>query len=333
MKSYFYKKADKKELTKITQENIFNKRREFLKLGAGSMAVLLGLEELLAKTLDTKNIINPFHYEAFSEAEALRINGGILEPTLEEIATSYNNFYEFGYSKSDPKENSKDFKSTPWKIEVTGEVEKPFSIDLEDLIAKMHLKERIYRFRCVEAWSMVIPWIGFELREFIEFAKVKSSAKYIKFSTKYDPSMFPMQGSVLGVSKSFLPFPYEEALRLDEAKIPLTLLAVGMYGKPLSPQNGAPIRLVVPWKYGYKMIKSIDKIEFLTSQPLSTWEAQNPKEYGFYGNVDPSVSHPRWSQSSERVIGQRGRVRTLYLNGYAKEVEHLYAGLDRKKLY
>ncbi len=214
-------------------------------------------------------------------------------------------------------------------------MQKPFVIDVEELITKMTLVERIYRFRCVEAWSMVIPWIGFELREFINFAKPTKEAKYIRFTTLYDPKQFPMQGGFLGLGmgSSFLDFPYKEGLRIDEARNPLSMLAVGMYKKRLLPQNGAPIRLVVPWKYGYKMIKSINKIEFLKKQPVSTWEAENSREYGFYGNVDPEVSHPRWSQSSERVIGQRGRVPTLYLNGYAKEVEHLYTGLDRKKLY
>lgn len=323
-----YQKTDKVDYQKITPEDLFKQRRRFLKLGAGSLVTALSVEQLLAAIGDD------FAYRSMSQQEMIKTNGAALTSTPEDLATSYNNFYEFGYSKSDPKNKSKDFKSRPWEISVEGEVEKPFKILVDELYKKMNLVERIYRFRCVEAWSMVIPWIGFELRELIEYAKPTKEAKYIRFTTLYDPKQFPMQGGLFGLNASFLDFPYQESLRLDEAMHPLTILAVGMYQKKLLPQNGAPIRLVVPWKYGYKMIKSIHKIEFLKEQPLSTWEKENPKEYGFYGNVDPQVAHPRWSQASERVIGQRGgRVPTLYLNGYAKEVEHLYAGLDRTKLY
>lgn len=323
-----YKKADKKEWENVTPEELFNSRRKFLKLGIGSLVATSSVEQLLAAIGDD------FSYRSMSKEQMIKTNGSVLKTTPEEIATSYNNFYEFGYSKSDPKNKSKDFKSRPWQISIEGEVEKPFKILVDELIKKMTLEERIYRFRCVEAWSMVIPWIGFELKELIDYAKPTKEAKYIRFTTLYDPKVFPMQGGFLGINTSFLDFPYQEALRMDEAKHPLTILAVGMYQKKLLPQNGAPIRLVVPWKYGYKMIKSINKIEFLKEQPISTWEKENPREYGFYANVDPQVAHPRWSQASERVIGVRGgRVPTLYLNGYAKEVEHFYAGLDRTKLY
>ncbi len=332
MKELKYQAVTPKEYQKVTPEIFFKQRRRFLKLGAGSLVAALSVESLLA---DIVNKTDKLHYRPMSDKEMLKINRNVIFPTPEELATSYNNFYEFGYSKSDPKNKAGSLKTSPWSISIEGEVQKPFVIDVEELITKMTLVERIYRFRCVEAWSMVIPWIGFELREFINFAKPTKEAKYIRFTTLYDPKQFPMQGGFLGLGmgSSFLDFPYEVGLRIDEARNPLSMLAVGMYKKRLLPQNGAPIRLVVPWKYGYKMIKSINKIEFLKKQPVSTWEAENSREYGFYGNVDPEVSHPRWSQSSERVIGQRGRVPTLYLNGYAKEVEHLYAGLDRKKLY
>ncbi|MDE6959104.1 MAG: protein-methionine-sulfoxide reductase catalytic subunit MsrP, partial [Helicobacter apodemus] len=325
MKELKYQAVTPKEYQKVTPEIFFKQRRRFLKLGAGSLVAALSVESLLA---DIVNKTDKLHYRPMSDKEMLKINRNVIFPTPEELATSYNNFYEFGYSKSDPKNKAGSLKTSPWSISIEGEVQKPFVIDVEELITKMTLVERIYRFRCVEAWSMVIPWIGFELREFINFAKPTKEAKYIRFTTLYDPKQFPMQGGFLGLGmgSSFLDFPYKEGLRIDEARNPLSMLAVGMYKKRLLPQNGAPIRLVVPWKYGYKMIKSINKIEFLKKQPVSTWEAENSREYGFYGNVDPEVSHPRWSQSSERVIGQRGRVPTLYLNGYAKEVEHLYAG-------
>ncbi|WP_297813930.1 protein-methionine-sulfoxide reductase catalytic subunit MsrP [uncultured Helicobacter sp.] len=323
-----YKKANKKELENVTSEEWFRERRKFLKLGVGSLVATLSVEQLLAAMGDN------FSYRSMSKEEMIRINGQSLKSTSEELAISHNNFYEFGYSKIDPKNKSKGFKTRPWEVSIEGEVEKPFKILVDELIRKMTLVERVYRFRCVEAWSMVIPWIGFELRELIDYAKPTKEVKYIRFTTLYDPKQFPMQREFLGMNTSFLDFPYQESLRIDEARHSLTLLAVGMYQKKLLPQNGAPLRLVVPWKYGYKMIKSINKIEFLKEQPISTWEKENPKEYGFYGNVDPQVAHPRWSQASERVIGQGGgRVPTLYLNGYAKEVEHLYAGLDRTKLY
>lgn len=308
----------------ITPEALFRARRQFLKLGAGTLVSALAADNLLAAVLKEQGL----DFKKMSAEEAFALNGENLELTREEIATSYNNFYEFGFSKTDPKNKAHALKTSPWDIRVEGEVEEPFNISYTDLVKQVHLVERVYRMRCVEAWSMVIPWIGFELRELIELAKPTSDARYLRFTTLYDPKQFPMQGMF-----QLLDFPYKEVLRLDEAMHPLTLLVVGMYQKPLPPQNGAPLRLVVPWKYGYKSIKSINKIEFLKEKPISTWEAENPREYGFYGNVDPEVPHPRWSQKSERVIGKRGQIPTLYLNGYAKEVEHLYAGLDRRTLY
>ena len=301
----------------ITPQDLFLQRRKFLALGVGAMVSPLLIEELMAQTPYGK----PLDY--------LKDPNTSLKLTKESDATSYNNFYEFGFGKDDPKAKGDSFQPTSWSLQISGEVQNPMRLELSDLLKKVKLKERIYRMRCVEAWSMVIPWVGFELRELIAMAKPSAKAKYVKFTTLYDPSVFPMQKSLF----SGIDFPYMEGLRLDEASHPLTILAVGMYGKPLLPQNGAPIRLVVPWKYGFKSIKSIAKIEFVSTQPISTWEKQNPREYGFYANVDPQTPHPRWSQASERVIGERGRKPTLYLNGYEKEVGYLYEGMDRSKLY
>lgn len=311
----------------ITPESWFKNRRLCLKLGTGSLVSPFLVESLLANTDFSK--AETLKYKPMSETEMKSINGEVLKLTDSKDATTYNNFYEFGFGKNDPVRRASSLKISPWSISVSGEVEKPFTIDLEELISKMTLVERVYRFRCVEAWSMVIPWIGFELREFVAFAKPTKKAKYIRFTTLYDKEQFPAQKNPF----SGIPFPYQEGLRLDEAEIPLTLLAVGMYQKRLLAQNGAPLRLVVPWKYGFKYGKSINKIEFLSEPFTPTWQALNPEEYGFYGNVDPEVSHPRWSQAYERKIGERGRHKTLYLNGYADSVAHLYNGLDRKKLY
>ncbi|WP_027326989.1 protein-methionine-sulfoxide reductase catalytic subunit MsrP [Helicobacter pametensis] len=300
----------------ITPEELFLQRRKFMKLGIGASVAPFLIDSLMAQT----SFGAPLDYLPQSSS---------LKPTKEEHATSYNNFYEFGFGKNDPKANSKHFAPSSWKIQITGEVQNPMQIELEDLLKKVKLVERIYRLRCVEAWSMVIPWIGFELRELLSLVKPTAKAKYVKFTTLFDPSLFPAQKALF----SSIDFPYVEGLRLDEANHPLSILAVGMYGKTLLPQNGAPIRLVVPWKYGFKYIKSIAKIELVSERPISTWEKQNPREYGFYANVNPDVPHPRWSQASERVIGERGRQRTLYLNGYDKEVGYLYDGLNPKKLY
>lgn len=301
----------------VTPQELFLKRRQFMKLGIGASVAPFLIDDLMAQT----SFGVPLDY--------LKDTSSSLKLTREADATSYNNFYEFGFGKDDPKANSKHFAPSSWKIQITGEVQNPMQIELEDLLKKVKLVERIYRMRCVEAWSMVIPWVGFELRELLNLVKPTAKAKYVKFTTLFDPSLFPAQKSIF----SSIDFPYVEGLRLDEANHPLSILAVGMYGKRLLPQNGAPIRLVVPWKYGFKYIKSIAKIELVSERPISTWEKQNPREYGFYANVNPDVSHPRWSQASERVIGERGRQRTLYLNGYEKEVGHLYKGMNPKELY
>ncbi len=236
--------------------------------------------------------------------------------------TTYNNFYEFGLSKSDPAEHARDFVARPWALHIDGMVHDPLTIDVDDLIRRFGLEERIYRMRCVEAWSMVIPWVGFALHKLIDLAKPTAAAKYVKFKTLLDPERMP------GQRRPVLPWPYEEALRIDEATHPLAFMAVGLYGAPLLGQNGAPLRLVVPWKYGFKGIKSIVEIWFTDRQPRTTWNIVQPSEYGFYANVNPDVPHPRWSQASERRIGQSERIPTQLFNGYAEQVAHLYRGLD-----
>jgi methionine sulfoxide reductase catalytic subunit len=255
--------------------------------------------------------------------------------TPKQDVTTYNNFYEFGVNKSDPAQNSDDFKPTPWAIEVDGLVAKPQVIDLEKIMAEMPMEERIYRMRCVEAWSMVIPWIGFPLSALLDRVEPLGNAKYVAFETVVRPKEMPGQGGFFQP----LNWPYVEGLRLDEARHPLTILATGLYGETLPNQNGAPIRLVVPWKYGFKGIKSIVKITLTEKQPPTTWNISGPSEYGFYANVNPAVDHPRWSQATERRIGEGDglfggrRVDTLPFNGYADEVAGLYAGMDLKKFY
>ena len=249
--------------------------------------------------------------------------------TYEEI-TTYNNYYEFGTDKSDPAAYAKGLTTDPWSVEIGGLVERPGSYGLEDILKGVTLEERIYRFRCVEAWSMVIPWIGFPLASLLDKVGVQSGAKYVAFQTVMRPEEMPGQRSRL------LDWPYREGLRLDEAMHPLTILATGLYGEELPNQNGAPIRLVVPWKYGFKSIKSIVKITLTDSEPYATWKNMAAREYGFYANVNPEVDHPRWSQASERRIGAglfAGRVPTEKFNGYGDQVAGLYAGMDLSKNY
>jgi sulfoxide reductase catalytic subunit YedY len=244
--------------------------------------------------------------------------------------TSYNNFYEFGLDKADPKRNAQRMTIDPWSIVIDGLVERPGTYDIADVLAGQPLEQRIYRFRCVEAWSMVIPWVGFELAGLLNRVGVLPSAKYVAFETLMRPSEMP------GLARRVLDWPYREGLRLDEAMHPLTLMATGIYDEPMPKQNGAPIRLVVPWKYGFKSIKSIVRITLTETQPHASWNVAAPQEYGFYSNVNPTVSHPRWSQASERRIGDGlfGRRReTLMFNGYGDEVAGLYAGMDLRKFY
>ena len=246
--------------------------------------------------------------------------------TYEEI-TTYNNFYEFGVGKSDPSSNAGQFKSRPWSINIEGLVQKPGVIDLEDLLKDITIEDRIYRLRCVEAWSMVIPWQGFPLQLLIDKVQPLSNAKYIQFETVYRPEEMP------GQRRNILQWPYIEGLRMDEAMHPLTILAVGLYGKTLLNQNGAPIRLVVPWKYGFKSIKSIVRMRFTADQPRTAWNKATPNEYGFFANVNPTVNHPRWSQRSERRIGRFFRQPTLMFNGYDDQVASLYNGMDLRRFF
>ena len=251
------------------------------------------------------------------------------KPTAYKDATSYNNFYEFGTDKSDPARNAHTLKTKPWTVEVEGLVKKPGRYGLEDLMKWGAMEERIYRLRCVEGWSMVIPWVGYSLAELIRRVEPQPGAKFVEFVTLADRATMP------GVRGGVLDWPYVEGLRMDEAMHPLTLLAFGMYGEVLPNQNGAPLRLVVPWKYGFKSAKSLVKIRFVDKQPVSSWEKAAPQEYGFYSNVNPTVDHPRWSQATERRIGEDGLLakkrKTLMFNGYEAQVGQLYAGMDLKK--
>jgi len=240
-------------------------------------------------------------------------------------ATRYNNFYEFGTDKEDPSRNAHSLRTEPWAVAIEGEIAKPGVIALEDLLRPHPLEERVYRLRCVEAWSMVIPWIGIPLGSLLKRFEPTSKAKYVAFETLADPEQMP------GVRRSVLDWPYREGLRIDEAMHPLTILAVGMYGKQLPNQNGAPLRLVVPWKYGFKSIKSIVKIRLVNEQPYTSWNASAPNEYGFYSNVNPQVNHPRWSQARERRIGDWSKRPSLLFNGYGDQVASLYTGMDLKR--
>ncbi|MDT0626999.1 protein-methionine-sulfoxide reductase catalytic subunit MsrP [Alteromonas sp. W364] len=332
----FRKKHDLTE-SDVTDEKVYLQRREILKklgyIGAGS---------LLAGNAFNANA-GPFDWFSSDDDPVFKTSplsfkksgpdSQILTP--EERATSYNNFYEFGTGKGDPVKRAQGFKVDPWSLTVDGLVNKPQKLNLEDLYSRFDLEERIYRLRCVEAWSMVIPWVGFSLAELIKQADPLSSAKYVAFQTLYDPKQMPGQRSRF--TGGGVDYPYVEGLRIDEAMQQLSLLSVGMYGKTLPAQNGAPIRLVVPWKYGFKSIKSIVKITLTDKQPPTTWNILAPNEYGFYANVNPKVDHPRWSQARERRITGGGllaqdRIDTLPFNGY-DEVAPLYAGMNLRKYY
>lgn len=254
--------------------------------------------------------------------------GGDLVPNSYEDITQYNNYYEFGTGKEDPARYAGALTTKPWTVTIGGMVDRPGDYAFEDIMKAMTIEERIYRFRCVEAWSMVVPWNGFELADLLDMAGVQSGAKYVAFETAYRPDEMP------GVKYPVLDWPYVEGLRLDEAVHPLTMMATGIYGKDIPNQNGAPLRLVVPWKYGYKSIKSVVRITLTDTQPPTSWNKANAREYGFYSNVNPEVDHPRWSQASERVIGGglfSKRIPTLMMNGYADEVGELYTGMDLTK--
>ena len=303
--------------SEITPEAVYGERRAFLKQ-AGLLGVGLAASAALARTGGAQQ------GQVRTTSQGLELKP---ELTPEEDVTSYNNFYEFGTSKEDPKANAQGFKSKPWSIKVEGLVAKPATYNLEDFIKPHKLEERIYRHRCVEAWSMVIPWLGFPMADLVKRVQPLSSAKYVEFTTLLDPRQMP------GQNLPVLEWPYVEGLRMDEAMNPLTLFAVGVYGKMLPNQNGAPLRHVIPWKYGFKSCKSIVKMRFSETMPKTAWNEAAPNEYGFFANVNPEVDHPRWTQSRERRIGELRRRPTLLFNGYAEQVSAMYAGMDLRKSF
>jgi len=315
----------------ITPEPIYRSRREWLKaLSLGAVALTAGCESGAAPDAGGKAVQEPIPGKALAVAE--RGQFVVAEPmTRYKDATHYNNFYEFGTGKSDPAQTSAAFHAQPWSVEIAGNAEVTGRFTLEDLLKPHPLEERVYRMRCVEGWSMVIPWVGIGLGDVLKRFKPTSNAKFIVLTTVNRPAEMP------GMRSDILDWPYREGLRIDEAMHPLTLLAVGMYGHELPNQNGAPLRLVVPWKYGFKGVKSIVKIEFVESQPKTTWNELAPDEYGFYANVNPAVDHPRWSQKTERRIAGDGfnafgnRTPTLPFNGYGDQVASLYAGMDLRR--
>lgn len=292
--------------SEITDEPLYWSRREFIRTaGSGAAVALLPFDSL----------------------PHLPRRAGDDELTPWEDVTGYNNFYEFGTGKSDPARHSKAFRTRPWKVDVAGEVARPAEYDVGDLLRGFAPEERVYRHRCVEGWSMVVPWLGIPLGKVIDKLQPTAKAKYVEFTTLLDPKQMP------GQRQRVLDWPYIEALRMDEARHPLTLLVTGLYGKTLPNQNGAPIRLIVPWKYGFKGGKSIVRIRFTEAQPETTWNLAAADEYGFYANVNPEVDHPRWSQARERRVGEFFKRKTLLFNGYADQVGSLYSGLDLRKHY
>lgn len=317
------KRPDDIKPSEITPQEIYLKRREFIGL---SSALALG-------AAFPGSLITPAAHaggtklSGYSPASKTPPYGTDEELTPYNDVTRYNNFYEFSTDKEGPARLAKNFRSRPWTVTVEGEVGKPGVYNLDDFIKPHALEERIYRLRCVEAWSMVIPWIGVPLRDVIKRLEPTSRAKYVEFTTLYDPTQMP------GQRRAVLRWPYVEGLRIDEAMHPLTLLAVGLYGEVLPNQNGAPLRLVIPWKYGFKNIKSIVKIRLVEKQPISAWMDASASEYGFYANVNPQIDHPRWSQGRERRIGEIFKRKTLMFNGYANQVASLYSGMDLKKYF
>jgi sulfoxide reductase catalytic subunit YedY len=302
------------------------RRREFLQVaGSTAVAVATGVAGPVFSGTDTAFAQNP----AAQKLENLKKSPLSTDEKLNTYkeVTTYNNFYEFGLDKGDPAKYSGSLKPSPWKVVVEGQCAKPGSYNMEDMMKWFPLEERIYRMRCVEAWSMVIPWVGFPLADFVKRFEPTSKAKFVKFTTLVDTKQMP------GQTEPALPWPYVEGLRIDEAMHPLAMLAVGLYGEVLPNQNGAPIRLVVPWKYGFKGVKSIVRVSFEEAQPMNTWQRMQASEYGFFANVNPAVDHPRWSQASERRIGEFFKRKTLPFNGYAEQVASLYTGMDLRKNY
>jgi sulfoxide reductase catalytic subunit YedY len=315
------RKASDVGTSEITDEKDYLDRRKFLgKVGGIGVAALAG-PSLLGASLAGCDAA-PAHADSMDAFDGKPPEDKL---TPYEDVTTYNNFYEFGTDKSDPAANSKNFRTEPWTLEVAGLVDKPAKYHLEDFIKPYKLEERVYRHRCVEGWSMVIPWLGFPMSAVIKAVGPKSSARYIQLTTLLDPKQMP------GQRRPILDWPYTEGLRLDEAMNPLAIFVVGLYGKQLPNQNGAPLRHVIPWKYGFKGAKSIVKITFTDRQPATTWNIAAPNEYGFYANVNPEVDHPRWSQAKERRIGEFRRRPTLMFNGYGDQVASLYSGMDLRK--
>ncbi len=297
--------------SEITPENIYKNRREFVKnLGLAAGSMFLGQNLITSANAD-------------SEKEKLKL-------TEYRYVTTYNNYYEFGTGKSDPVEKSQKFKTKPWDVIIDGEVEKPLTLSMEEIKTMFPSEERIYKLRCVEGWSMIIPWLGFPLNKILKKVSPTSKARYVKFTSVFDPEQ------MIGQRFPILDWPYKEGLRIDEAMHDLTILVTGLYGKKLPNQNGSPLRLMVPWKYGFKSSKAIVNIKLVEKMPISSWMKASPREYGFYSNVNPGVDHPRWSQASERVIGEgiiSPRIPTTMFNGYGDEVANLYTGMDLKKYF
>jgi methionine sulfoxide reductase catalytic subunit len=306
--------------SEITSRRVFERRRLLVGVSAGIALAGSSLRPAIAQSGTAAKL--PGKPSPISVLD---------RPTSYKDATTYNNFYEFGTDKEDPAANAHKLKTRPWAVVVEGEVRKPRTFDIEELLKLAPMEERVYRMRCVEGWSMVIPWVGFPLSELIRRVEPTGNAKYVEFHTRAAPDQMP------GLRSPVLAWPYVEGLRMDEANHRLTLLTLGIYGEVLPNQNGAPVRIVVPWKYGFKSAKSIDRIRFVEKQPLSAWNRSAPREYGFYSNVNPEVDHPRWSQATERRIGEDGFFQpkrpTLMFNGYAQEVASMYAGMDLRKFY
>lgn len=314
--------------SEITPAAVYANRRRFLQVAAAGGAVAAS-----GWALRDAHAATPAAWAPLQAVPSQVAGATTTEPVnAESDVTSYNNFYEFGTAKGDPASNAHMLRVDPWSVEIEGLVNRPGRIALEDLMALEPLEDRIYRHRCVEAWSMVIPWVGFSLSHLIDHVQPQGSAKYVQFVTLADPAQMP------GLRHRVLDWPYTEALRMDEARHPLALLAFGVYGHVLPNQNGAPVRMVLPWKYGFKSAKSIVKIRFVEEQPSTAWNVAVPREYGFYANVNPGVSHPRWSQASERRIGEGGGLfakkrPTQMFNGYTEQVGQMYAGMDLHKFY
>jgi len=312
------------ELTpaQITPKSVYLNRRNFLRgIGIAGAATVAG--EGLSALLR-----HPATVHASTKLATVKSNYTVDEKiSSENDVTHYNNFYEFGSEKGDPAKNSQNFRTTPWTVSIEGEVKTPRKFSLDEILKLAPLEERIYRHRCVERWSIVVPWIGYSLNAILKLVEPTAKAKYVAFQSFYDPKQMP-QARYTG-----LDYPYVESLRLDEAMHPLALLCVGMYGETLPNQDGAPVRMVIPWKYGYKSIKSIVKIKVQSSEPPTTWNRLAPNEYGFYSNVNPNVDHPRWSQATERRLGEIFMHKTLLFNGYSDQVASLYSGMDLKKFH